>query len=1649
MSASQSRPRFKRPNRAHSPNRAIVLTLSFLATLTLGLLALAPAASAVEIGGSGIHSYWGNLDTANSQRDLNIGGGFNRQGPRGIDVNEATGDVYVADTGNNRVQQFTADGEFIRAWGRDVIVSSGSPPNSNGTAYEICDATTTPPNTVAQCKAGTTSPVQGGTMNRPAGLAINQQTGDVYVIDAGTNASTGNRIQVFDSEGNFLRAFGQDVVSGSGGENSPARPAVQTLTVDATAGQFRLSFQGFQTGDLSFDAPATGAGSVQAALEGLDSIGAGNVTVTGADGGPYTITFAGLLTNSPQPAIAATDGTTPLSGGAGTEIATTQHGATGFEVCTVAANCKAGVSTPDIGGVISMPNPNGGTRHGDLTIAPQGAPNAGNLLVTDPNRARVQEFTAAGEFVRAFGFDVAAVGPGNAGTDFEVCRASTFDICKAGASVAGAGNAAGQFAASAVTRIAEDKDGNIYTVEGTNSGPGTSDFRVQKFALPANTPTPQGDFACDKLCGTDGLAAGGGVVNANDNPIDVAVDADGFVYVVKSFPLGTGTPPVTELFLTNVLSRQYRILKLDPVSESIEKIFLVNPGTYENIVVHSADMGIAVRAAGQPLYSAASNGNTANAVVPRIYRIDEIEGAATELSVSDVGATTATFVGTASPADISFDSSYRFEYSRVGFDDWSQFRVPAATSTDDSGLNIGNGSDGGESDSCSPNPGSRAKVCHVVQSVDGLEVNQSYQVRLVVTTEYNGLTYTSDPVEFETEPTPPLARTGSAVWSGPPESDPTLTFNGQVTPQGVRTSYRFEYVSETEFSESGFDNAAQAPFADREVGHGIVDLEVSAVADLDPSSAYRYRLVASNPEGETVGETRKVDPPSQGDRFIELVSDGDGKGGGVVLSRVAVSDDGERAAFLALAFGEQQAAPFTRNPNIAIRDAGGWSPRQMGPDPRDASLGGGVTDLAGAWGDASVTRRLWGSSPQPGLLRWKTRGLNGSLTSISPVLSPLSLSGDGLNLRLLGGTADFSTLAFALRGATLFPGEVLPSRGSNLYLVTDGGDPSEEMHLVNRDSGGEPLGGTCGATLGNGDFTTNAISSDGSVVYFRASPTAPTAADCPATPPPARIFKRVDNETTVAVSESQCDRQAPEPACNNTLDGSDLFRGASADGSKVFFMTNRQLADSDLDSTGPFGLSACESSFSALFLGGCDLYLYDSSPPAGQPNLVQVSLGEATDTHPIPGSGAGVLGVSGVSMDGSRVYFVATGKLVDGATEGGNNLYVYERSEDYPEGRISFIASLSTAPADQFNAADKSVWLPNALGNGGAGMDVHVLPYYDGLGADRGDGDGHLLIFRSEVQLLPEDEDSAMDLYRWDDSAEELTCLTCSKHGDFDALITGLYPGAMSMPDAIQSQRVASEDGTTIAFATSEQMLPEDTNRAIDGYIWREGEGLSLVTGGTGDRGILVEAFEDASTHVATAGPAMSPDGKSVFFTTRATMLPGDTNNGGIDVYAARVGGGFRQPIEPAVCALLAGGCQDGGADSAPTATKTVSSRTDGNFPSGSGEAPAVRKRLAVVRPSVGARRRAARSGRLAVAVHATAAGRVTVTARARVGKKARRVARGSKRIQPGRTRVNMRLSGPARQHLRAGRRLGLRIVVRQPGARARSMRVVLPGVAS
>jgi hypothetical protein len=70
-------------------------------------------------------------------------------------------------------------------------------------------------------------------------------------------------------------------------------PLVKTVTITGTptGGTFTLTFNGQTTSGIAYNAAAS---AVQSALVALSTVGAGNATVSGSAGGPYTVTFTGV-----------------------------------------------------------------------------------------------------------------------------------------------------------------------------------------------------------------------------------------------------------------------------------------------------------------------------------------------------------------------------------------------------------------------------------------------------------------------------------------------------------------------------------------------------------------------------------------------------------------------------------------------------------------------------------------------------------------------------------------------------------------------------------------------------------------------------------------------------------------------------------------------------------------------------------------------------------------------------------------------------------------------------------------------------------------------------------------------------------------------------------------------------------------------------------------------------------------------------------------------------------------------------------------------------------------------------------------------------------------------------------------------------------
>jgi hypothetical protein len=129
---------------------------------------------------------------------------------------DSTGNVYVADFGNSRIQKFDSNGTYLTQWGTYGISNGqfaypeGVAVDSTGNVY-VADWDN---NRIQKFDSNGTYLTQWGTYGTsngqfayPEGVAVDS-TGNVYVADWGNN-----RIQKFDSNGTYLTQWG---ISGTG-----------------------------------------------------------------------------------------------------------------------------------------------------------------------------------------------------------------------------------------------------------------------------------------------------------------------------------------------------------------------------------------------------------------------------------------------------------------------------------------------------------------------------------------------------------------------------------------------------------------------------------------------------------------------------------------------------------------------------------------------------------------------------------------------------------------------------------------------------------------------------------------------------------------------------------------------------------------------------------------------------------------------------------------------------------------------------------------------------------------------------------------------------------------------------------------------------------------------------------------------------------------------------------------------------------------------------------------------------------------------------------------------------------------------------------------------------------------------------------------
>jgi hypothetical protein len=176
--------------------------------------------------------------------------------------------------------------------------------------------------------------------------------------------------------------------------------------------------------------------------------------------------------------------------------------------------------------------------------------------------------------------------------------------------------------------------------------------------------------------------------------------------------------------------------------------------------------------------------------------------------------------------------------------------------------------------------------------------------------------------------------------------------------------------------------------------------------------------------------------------------------------------------------------------------------------------------------------------------------------------------------------------------------------------------------------------------------------------------------------------------------------------------------------------------------------------------------------------------------------------------------------------------------------------------------------------------------------------DGQTLLFVSGTQLTAYDNEGHREVYRYRPAAGALDCISCPPSGApprGDASLVDWYfrstanlpeNSLWNGPEPWRRWRNISSDQRRIFFNSSDSLVPSDVNGKSDVYMFEDGQ-LSLLSDGSDRDG---SRFMNASAN-----------GDDVFFVTRDRLVPGDRDDL-VDVYDARVDGGFSEPESPTSC---------------------------------------------------------------------------------------------------------------------------------------------------
>ncbi len=452
MSKRHRKQRAGEKRRPHIPRSIVAL----FAALVVGLTLTASASASVSFTrayGWGVSDGASQFETCTStcQSGRSGGGAGQFVAPDGV-ATDPSGHVYVADSENQRIDEFSAGGSFIQAYGWGVADGTNQ--------FETCTST---------CQGGIYGSGAGEFAN-PTGVATDP-SGDVYVADRGNN-----RIDEFSATGSFVQAFGWGVANGMSQPETctstcqrgiEGRGAGQLYTPRGVAVDLSGHLYVADSGNDRIDEFSAGGSFIQAYGWGVaDGASHFETCTSTCQGGIYGSGDGQLYV----PAGVATDPSGDLYVADSDNIRIDEFSAGGsfiraygWGVSDGASHSETCTSTCQTG----LPGDGAGQFEEPTGVATD---SSGDVYVPDYGNARIDEFSAAGSFVEAFGWGV-----DDGMNRFETCAGT----CQGGID----GEGAGQIYAP--EGVATDSSGDLYLAD-------SSQLRIDEYGAggaPSTTST--------------------------------------------------------------------------------------------------------------------------------------------------------------------------------------------------------------------------------------------------------------------------------------------------------------------------------------------------------------------------------------------------------------------------------------------------------------------------------------------------------------------------------------------------------------------------------------------------------------------------------------------------------------------------------------------------------------------------------------------------------------------------------------------------------------------------------------------------------------------------------------------------------------------------------------------------------------------------------------------------------------------------------------------------------------------------------------------------------------------------------------------------------------------------------------------------------